>query len=308
MKNFYNNELKSAGFRIKSGMTRSEEQGRSMVEMLGVLAVIGVLSVAGIAGYTNAMNKHRANELLNEASKRAVVVAMQRAQGSALSVSEFGDTGWSVTPVENKAQFTLTSPSVSVDVCKQIVAALGQSSMVRGIKSGTTDIAGNTSNCTDGALQLIYNDDLSTTDVATPINCPDEGEAKKGVCCQNGFQYNENSYGYDILNPEACGCPDGGEVSPSDSSVCCKNGSSYYPDHWSSDKYQGVNISACGCYYDSNIISKKIYYNGEYGCRYGCEQGYGEGYGYYQLQSEFPYWSFGQYSNADICSGKYDAS
>ena len=53
------------------------EIGRSMVEMLGVLAVIGILSVAGIAAYSIAMNKHHANELLNEASKRATLVAMQ---------------------------------------------------------------------------------------------------------------------------------------------------------------------------------------------------------------------------------------
>ena len=40
------------------------ENGRSMVEMLGVLAIIGVLSVGGIAGYTMAMNKYKANENL----------------------------------------------------------------------------------------------------------------------------------------------------------------------------------------------------------------------------------------------------
>ena len=67
------------------------QSGRSMVEMLGVLAVMGVLSVAGIAGYNNAMNKHRANELLNEASKRAAIVAAQAMQGREnLSISEFG--------------------------------------------------------------------------------------------------------------------------------------------------------------------------------------------------------------------------
>lgn len=42
------------------------ERGRSMVEMLGVLAVIGVLSIGGIQGYTFAMNKYRANNILNE--------------------------------------------------------------------------------------------------------------------------------------------------------------------------------------------------------------------------------------------------
>ena len=35
----------------------NNENGRSMVEMLGVLAIIGVLSVAGIGGYSMAMKK-----------------------------------------------------------------------------------------------------------------------------------------------------------------------------------------------------------------------------------------------------------
>ena len=44
----------------------TNETGRSMVEMLGVLAIIGVLSIGGIQGYTYAMNKYRANNVLNE--------------------------------------------------------------------------------------------------------------------------------------------------------------------------------------------------------------------------------------------------
>lgn len=39
--------------------------GRSMVEMLGVLAIIGVLSIVGIQGYKKAMNKIKANELMD---------------------------------------------------------------------------------------------------------------------------------------------------------------------------------------------------------------------------------------------------
>ena len=38
------------------------ENGRSMVEMLGVLAIIGVLSVGAIAGYSKAMMKHKLNQ------------------------------------------------------------------------------------------------------------------------------------------------------------------------------------------------------------------------------------------------------
>ena len=41
-----------------------KEQGRSMVEMLGVLAIIGVLSVGAIAGYSKAMEKWKINKNL----------------------------------------------------------------------------------------------------------------------------------------------------------------------------------------------------------------------------------------------------
>ena len=51
-----------------------KEQGRSMVEMLGVLAIIGVLSIGGIAGYTMAMNRYKANQILDLASKLFMAV------------------------------------------------------------------------------------------------------------------------------------------------------------------------------------------------------------------------------------------
>ncbi len=38
------------------------ENGRSMVEMLGVLAIIGVLSVGAISGYSKAMLKYKLNK------------------------------------------------------------------------------------------------------------------------------------------------------------------------------------------------------------------------------------------------------
>ena len=39
-----------------------KEQGRSMVEMLGVLAIVGVLSVGAISGYSKAMMKYKLNK------------------------------------------------------------------------------------------------------------------------------------------------------------------------------------------------------------------------------------------------------
>jgi len=44
----------------------SNENGRSMIEMLGVLAIIGVLSVGGIAGYSKAMTKYRVDKTIEQ--------------------------------------------------------------------------------------------------------------------------------------------------------------------------------------------------------------------------------------------------
>lgn len=47
---------------------KTNETGRSMIEMLGVLAIIGVLSVGGIAGYSKAMNKFKTNKIADNIS------------------------------------------------------------------------------------------------------------------------------------------------------------------------------------------------------------------------------------------------
>ncbi len=68
--------MKLKEFFVKQKITpnkKDAEDGRSMVEMLGVLAIIGVLSIGGIAGYTMAMNRYRANEIIDTASKVAVI-------------------------------------------------------------------------------------------------------------------------------------------------------------------------------------------------------------------------------------------
>ena len=49
-------------------LTKSEQSGRSMVEMLGVLAIIGVLSVGGISGYSKAMTKFKITKTFDQVS------------------------------------------------------------------------------------------------------------------------------------------------------------------------------------------------------------------------------------------------
>ncbi len=164
------------------------EQGRSMVEMLGVLAVMGVLSVAGIAGYNNAMNKHRANELLNEASKRATVVAAQVLQErETLSISEFGTENTRLNFSETvdydtaNKQFTLTITGVAEAVCQQMKNAMGP--VIRKFAPAT---------CADNAtVQLTFNDDMSTTEKASdyngdPDHCPGKYCTGSNTCVDTG--------------------------------------------------------------------------------------------------------------------------
>ena len=75
----------------KNKMKKTNETGRSMVEMLGVLAIIGVLSIGGIAGYTLAMNRYRANEILNAAA--LVAIAATSADGGSGAERDLGELG-----------------------------------------------------------------------------------------------------------------------------------------------------------------------------------------------------------------------
>ena len=135
------------GFRIRSGMTQC---GRSMVEMLGVLAVMGVLSVGGVAMYTNAMNKYRANEILNEASKRVVMVAGQlltNPSATTMPLSQFGsNTVAGATFGENatisNGKITLTVSGVETAICNQMIAATGTNSAIQ-VASGCGTITFN---------------------------------------------------------------------------------------------------------------------------------------------------------------------
>ncbi len=63
------------------------QEGRSMVEMLGVLAIIGVISLGGIAGYRWGMDKHVANQILYEMNLNSTQLAMLLQRGNADGVT-----------------------------------------------------------------------------------------------------------------------------------------------------------------------------------------------------------------------------
>ena len=68
-----NDDCENAGKRGRAARKFSRpllgyNAGRSMLEMLGVLAIIGVLSVGAVMGFRQAMNRHKANVILNDVS------------------------------------------------------------------------------------------------------------------------------------------------------------------------------------------------------------------------------------------------
>ena len=104
------------------------ETGRSMVEMLGVLAIIGVLSIAGISGYTIAIRRYRANEIVQAASILAMMAqAADAGDGDCITLSSSGLSqtigGMSVDMVAD-ATVTGATPTVSIKINDEGYVAL----------------------------------------------------------------------------------------------------------------------------------------------------------------------------------------
>ena len=176
------------------------ESGRSMVEMLGVLAIVGVLSVGAIAGYTMAMNKYRANELMDGASKRAIVASQQLALGKEpenINFNEFSDNDmgfgvFSDSPyaVEGTSGgYAIEVLDVPKDVCKKLIPM--SSNSVGIAKVVDWDIVDITSEeCEDkNDLVFVYHKSESGMAIADPRKkCGQYGVYKNGACeCVDGF-------------------------------------------------------------------------------------------------------------------------
>ena len=158
------------------------QRGRSMVEMLGVLAIIGVLSVGGVYGYGVAMKKHKANELLHQASMLATTISAQIMSDKPLgNITDFGSgsngTFSETVGTPNDEQFTLQITDVDEAVCKQLQSMNG--GMVRQVECGTADTNGKTT------ATLKFNNDLTSKAVAGDYN--DDTTGKK--CTDAGYQW-----------------------------------------------------------------------------------------------------------------------
>jgi len=152
---------------LKNKNYKRSQKGRSMVEMLGVLAIIGVLSVGGVYGYGVAMKKHKANELLHQASMLATTISAQIQSKGQLpqNIENFGDAKYGTfsTPEKvNDEQFKMEITGMDSAVCEQMEKMSG--GMVRQAE------------CDGTTLTLTYNNNLSSDKVAADYNDDTTGE------------------------------------------------------------------------------------------------------------------------------------
>ena len=155
--------------------TYHPQSGRSMVEMLGSMAIMGVLSVGAIGGYSYAMNKHRTNELIYEATKRAQWVGTQlelNRNPANLSILGFGTNkfaGGEIYGVSDLIdnQFEIQIQDVTEAVCENLIRNSGDNNIIRFVVNPDTHEEISTGDCTDSIkVGLVFNRDLSTNDPA----------------------------------------------------------------------------------------------------------------------------------------------
>ena len=159
------------------------ETGRSMVEMLGTLAIIGVLSIGGIAGYTYAMNKSKANDILDGVSRRALVVSQQMILGNTASLVEYknrkiGDYDVALKTEGYPAdQFGIEVSGIEQGVCEQLQDRVISNAVK--VELGGVGFAEAT--CAEGennVLTYVFNDTLNPNKVSTEGDEGDESGEK----------------------------------------------------------------------------------------------------------------------------------
>lgn len=135
--------------RLKSSYsfpTNEPQRGRSMVEMLGVLAIIGVLSIGGISGYSMAMNRYRANELIALASNTAVIAVTRDRSSDGTQCASIADTG---IDIGNGSETIVGLPGITgITACVNedehaIIAQItGSGSLPNGVKKALSSVLG----------------------------------------------------------------------------------------------------------------------------------------------------------------------
>ena len=184
---------------------KRSQRGRSMVEMLGVLAVVGVLSVGGVYGYGVAMKKHKANELLHQASMLAATISAQAMTNDGKlpeTITSFGNSNYgtfstNTTDALDGKGFTITIENVDSAVCDQ----LKEGGMIRNVtcdpnakKATITYYKNLATNDEEGKNSPTGGSTSNTLVENTYQNFPDGMQCDEGVVCYITEGYDGNYY------------------------------------------------------------------------------------------------------------------
>ncbi len=180
-------------FYIKNEST-GKQSGRTLPEMLAVLAIAGVLSIIALVGFTYAMNKHKANETIQDVMIRGSNVPMidenyaMKEPGyefrfPGMPASGKKGTYYEMMTLKSRGNtYFVEAADVSEAVCKMILK-MNPTDIDQIIVDGTVYL-GDESICDDGvAMQFCFGDDL-----CEDVDCGANGEFVDGRCqCVNDF-------------------------------------------------------------------------------------------------------------------------
>lgn len=106
---------------------KKTQKGGTMIEMLGVLAIGAVISLVGLAAFLMAMNRHRANQILDYVN-RCAIVALTNYDGYIVEdtlcgnmLSDKAPNGLNgmefivVGATGNQVKYTVTTPVIESD-------------------------------------------------------------------------------------------------------------------------------------------------------------------------------------------------
>ena len=203
--------------------TKNFDSGRSMVETIGVLAVMGVLTIGGIAGYNYGINKHRANQVLQDIRLIYQETKYPNSVRQILETEEFPDME---LDTQSPYEYSFTFPSLDdfiYDSTSETEPNL-ISVNVSGVSKTACDILLKTKpeyvlmlkangqsvwSCDKDENELSYifeitadSLDYGTCSVCTgehcfddDLNCPEGETCQNDVCSKCKVGYAENKYG-----------------------------------------------------------------------------------------------------------------
>ena len=293
-----NNKLMPKAFRIA-------EHGRSMVETIGVLAVIGVLTIGGIAGYNYGINKHRANQVLQDIR---LIYQETKYPNSVRQIVETGSFPDMELDTQSPYDYSFDFPDLNDFIYESSTETTPNliSVNVSGVPDTACDILLKTKpeyvlilkangqsvwTCDKDENELSYifeitSDSLEygTCSVCTgkhcfddDLNCPEGEYCYNDTCSRCAHGYTENKSGQCVQ----CSASWNG-INTVDEENCLRCGDNAYSKHhkkcYSCDKMSNweTTLDECNeCSHNPNVVAMKTTTTGHVGC-FNCKN-----FGYY---------------------------